>query len=115
MADGDKDIAQGTADRLVALGPVFAKHMFGGYGLFLDGTMFGLVWRGTLYFKVGEANRAEYTRARAEPFAYLRGKERVEMSYATVPKKVLADGALLAEWAGRALAAARAPKRRKRR
>ena len=115
MADGDRDIAQGTADRLVALGPVFAKHMFGGYGLFLDGTMFGLVWRGTVYFKVGEANRAEYRAARSRPFAYQRGEDTVEMSYSTVPKKVLADPATLAAWAKRALGVARSKRTRGRR
>jgi DNA transformation protein len=115
MADGDRDIAQGTADRLVAMGPVVAKHMFGGYGLFLDGTMFGLVWRGTVYFKVGEANRAEYARARSRPFAYRRGDDTVEMSYSTVPEKVLAEATMLVDWAARALDVARAKRARPRR
>ena len=115
MADGDKEYAAEIADRLVALGPVRARRMFGGHGIFLDGTMFGLVWRGALYFKVGEANRAEYERAHAAPFAYLRGPTRIEMSYAAVPKTVLTDPALLAEWGERALAVARTPKRKKRR
>jgi len=115
MADGDREVAQGTADRLVAMGPVVAKHMFGGYGLFLDGTMFGLVWRGTVYFKVGEANRAEYRAARARPFAYQRGEDTVEMSYSTVPKKVLADSKTLTAWARRSLGVARKARARPRR
>jgi DNA transformation protein len=115
MADGDRNIAQGTADRLVAMGPVVAKHMFGGYGLFLDGTMFGLVWRGTVYFKVGDANRADYAKAQSRPFAYLRGDETVEMSYSTVPKKVMSDSEALADWAKRSLGVARAKRTRRKR
>ena len=38
-------------DILEPLGPVRAKRMFGGAGLFLDGTMFGLIIDDILYFK----------------------------------------------------------------
>jgi DNA transformation protein and related proteins len=113
MAKDDAELGARIADRLVAMGPVAARRMFGGTGLFLDGTMFGLVWRGAVYFKVGPANRAQYVAAASEPFAYMRGARRIEMSYATVPDAVLADGAQLADWGERALAVARAKKRRK--
>ena len=33
-------------------GPVYSKRMFGGHGIFLDGIMFGLVFRDTFYLKV---------------------------------------------------------------
>ena len=81
------------------MGPVRPRAMFGGHGLFLDGTMFGLVWRGTLYFKVGDANKGDYDAAGSQPFAYLRGSERVEMSYCTLPDDVLSDSAVLTAWA----------------
>ena len=38
-------------DLLAPLGPVQAKRMFGGAGLFLDGTMFGLIVDDVLYLK----------------------------------------------------------------
>ena len=38
------------------LGPVSARRMFGGVGLFHGGNMFGLIARDELYLKVGEAN-----------------------------------------------------------
>jgi DNA transformation protein len=34
---------------LAALGPVIARAMFGGYGLYLDGRMFALICNGALY------------------------------------------------------------------
>ena len=36
-------------DLLAPLGPVQAKRMFGGTGLFFDGTMFGLIVDDVLY------------------------------------------------------------------
>lgn len=117
MARGDNDLPETIAGRLVALGPVEARRMFGGHGIFLEGTMFGLVWRRTLYFKTGEANRAQYEEAGSRFFTYDRGTRRVSMSYMTVPDEALADSALLAEWGERAYAVARAakakPKRRR--
>jgi DNA transformation protein len=115
MPGSGKDLPARIADRLVALGPVRPRAMFGGHGVFLDGVMFGLIVRDQLYFKVGDANRGEYAKARAKPFSYIRGSHRVEMSYMTVPQKVLADSAVLADWAERALDVARASRAKKRR
>jgi len=112
MASGDKEFSTRVADRLVAMGPVRPRAMFGGHGLFLDGTMFGLVWRGTLYFKVGAANKGDYDAAGSEPFAYMRGNERIEMSYSTLPDDVFANSATLTAWAERALDVARASRRK---
>jgi DNA transformation protein len=110
MAPGDNEMAETIADRLVAMGPVRARRMFGGHGVFLDGVMFGIVWRGTLYFKTGDANRADYEKAGSAFFTYDRGPRRVSMSYMTVPDKVLGNGATLARWGEKALAVARARK-----
>ena len=114
MAARDRDFAASVADRLVALGPVRARGMFGGQGIMLDNVMFGLVWRGTLYFKTGDGNRAEYVKARMKPFAYMRGRKRVETSHMEVPKKVQANPGLFAEWGERALAVAREKKKKAR-
>ena len=113
MARGDSDFADRIADRLVAMGPVRARRMFGGHGIFLDGTMFGIVWRDRLYFKTGEANRKDYEKAGSKFFTYDRGPKRVSMSYMTVPDKVQANGATLARWGEKALAVALEKKRKK--
>ncbi len=108
-----EDLAYGAqlAGRLVALGPVEARHMFGGAGLFLDGTMFGLISGGTAYLKAGPETREAFDEAGSEPFAFMRGARRVETSYRSIPDAVLADGSALAEWGERALSVARAKKR----
>jgi DNA transformation protein len=115
MARGDSDLPGKIADRLVAMGPVRARAMFSGHGLFLDGTMFGLIVRETLYFKVGDANRKDYEKARSAPFTYTRGARRIAMSYMTVPDKALANSSLLAEWGERAHQVARDAKKKRRR
>ena len=56
-------IAQSLAARLMALGPVEAKSMFSGHGLFLDGICFALVTRDTVFLKVDARNRPEFERA----------------------------------------------------
>ena len=49
--------------RLLALGPVEARRMFGGFGLFIDGRMFALISRDRL--KVDQQ-----VAAGAQPFTY---------------------------------------------
>ena len=73
--------------------------MFGGYGLYLDGLMFGLIANDVLYFKVDDQNRQSYIDAGSGPFTY-EGKSRpVEMSYYRVPDELMDDPGRIAEWA----------------
>ena len=92
---------------LLPFGPVRARAMFGGYGLFLDEVMFGLIAGDTLYFKVDDENRPAYVAAGTGPFTYRRRTRTVEMSYYQVPQQVTADPVEMADWASGAHAAAR--------
>jgi DNA transformation protein len=76
---------------LMNLGPVTLRPMFGGWGVFLDGAMFGLVAEDVLYLKTDDANRDAFVRAGLEPFTYTRRGEGVVMSYHRAPEP-------LAEW-----------------
>ena len=55
-----------VVDMLEPLGPVSARRMFGGYGIFLDGMMFALVADDTLYLKVDDESRSEFAAAGLE-------------------------------------------------
>ena len=91
--------------------------MFGGYGLYLDGLMFGLIAYDTLYFKVDDGNRKDYVRAGTGPFTYEGKRRPVKMSYFQIPEILMEDPAELTIWAEKAYAAAkrsRAKKPRKR-
>ncbi len=99
---------------LVALGPVSARRMFGGVGLFLNGTMFGLIARDELYFKVGDSNRAAFEAAGESPFSYAtRDGPHTITSYWRCPPDLLDEPEALQEWARGAVEAAAAAARRK--
>lgn len=94
-----------VVDQLGCIGPVNAKRMFGGVGLYADGLFFGLIAGDMLYFKVDDENRQAYTSARARPFQPY-GEGSYSMSYYEVPVDVLEDIDQLRQWASGAIAAA---------
>ncbi len=64
--------ADSFVERIVAsllpLGPVHARRMFGGWGMFHEGTMFAIVASGRLYLKVDGETEARFTAAGLAPF-----------------------------------------------
>jgi DNA transformation protein and related proteins len=95
-------------EQLSGLGRVRAKRMFGGLGLYLDETFFGLVigTGGDVYFKVDDDNRPAYEAAGSGPFRPFAEKA-YAMSFWRVPADVLDDPDEMASWARDAVAAAR--------
>jgi DNA transformation protein len=97
---------------------VVARAMFGGHGLYADGLIFAIVIDDTLYFKVDDGNRAEFTELGQEPFVYTtRTGARTAMSYFRAPDEALENPGAMAQWLRSALgaalrAAAARPKRR---
>jgi DNA transformation protein len=101
------DLADHLAELVAPLGQVVARRMFGGFGLYLDGTMFGLIADGSLYLKVDDANRPAFQAAGCMPFTYLaRGAPRTIGSFWQAPGEMLEtrDAALV--WVRGALDAA---------
>jgi DNA transformation protein len=107
-----------VADQLGCIGQIVAKRMFGGVGLYHDGSFFGLIAADSLYFKVDDENRRDYEAAGAKPFQPY-GEESSSMGYYEVPVDVLEDTDQLKVWARGAVAAAErkalSGKRRKKR
>lgn len=102
-------------DLLAPMGEVSARAMFGGFGVYADGTIFAIVCDDILHLKVTNDNRAEFEAAGCEPYVYVKpGGGSGKMSYWTVPGEVMDDRDELLAWAGRALAASRAVRRPKR-
>lgn len=96
-----------------ALGPVEAKRMFGGWGLYHRGACFAIVMRETLYLKTDEANRGEFDALRLEPFTFRKGGETIETGYRAAPTEALEDPRVMAHWARGAYAAALRKRARK--
>src|SRR5262245_50058926 len=96
-----------------AFGPVTVRCMFGGAGIYADGTMFALVADGVIYLKSGESNVAMFEREGLLPFTFMRKGERMVTSYRRMPDRLYDDPEELAAWARAALAVAHQPKPRK--
>jgi DNA transformation protein len=93
-------------DQLHRLGPVEARSMFGGHGLYHERVFFGIIAGGRLYFKTDETTRGEYEDRGMGPFRA--SQKQTLTSYYEVPVDVLEDDEELAAWARRALAVAEA-------
>ena len=97
-------------DQLAGLGEVSSRRMFGGAGLYCDEFFFGLIADDTLYLRVDDSNRAEFTTRAAQPFRPYADRPHLSMSYYEAPAGVLEDARELTEWARRSVAVAqRAP------
>jgi DNA transformation protein and related proteins len=98
-------------DLFAPFGPVTMRRMFGGAGLWSDGSMFGLVFDGAIFLKVDETSIPDFAREGSRPFVYTRAKSpgrvgRASLSYWRLPERLYDDPEELAVWAGRALAIA---------
>lgn len=69
-----------------------ARGMFGGYGLYGEGTIFALIIGSSLFFKVNGATKEKYEKMGSHPFTYTHkdGKE-VSVSYWLVPEELFDD------------------------
>ena len=110
----DKSVCDYFTARLTPMGPVTGRSMFGGFGIFMDGLMFGLIAYDEIYFKVDDDNRSDYDAAGSRPFTYEGKSKPVEMSYWKIPEPVAEDDANLIAWAESAYNAARRAKKKKR-
>jgi DNA transformation protein and related proteins len=77
---------------------VSARKMFGGYGLYREGLMFGLIVEDELFFKTDSNNVAQFERAGSHPFVYQSQTRTVQMSYWSAPAASLDSPAEMCEW-----------------
>ena len=93
-------------DLLAPLGPVTARRMFGGAGLYRRGVMFALITRAdVLYFRTDAANRDDYAAAGMGPFVPF-ADGRMTMPYHEAPAALMEDAEDMCAWADRAWQAA---------
>jgi DNA transformation protein len=114
MSESAADMAF-ACDLFSGMGPVTARRMFGGVGLYAGAVMFGLIDDGRIYLKTDETLKRELTVAGAVSWIYA---ERTgpkagiaqETSYWSLPESALDDPDEAAAWGRRALAVAEALK-----
>ena len=106
MAGKESEFVSYVLESLRPLGPVSARRMFGGHGIYLHGVMFALVADDQLYLKVDDGNRGAYQAAGLEAFSYDGRGRAIRMSYHEAPGEGFDDPEVLCAWAREAYAAA---------
>ena len=79
-----------VADLLSPLGKITYRHMFGGFGIYVDGRIVAIADDGVLYLKADDQNRPRFETAGMEPFRPFPGRD-TAMSYYQVPADALDD------------------------
>ncbi len=92
--------------QLDTLGPIRARNMFGGVGLYYEGLFFAIIADNTLYFKVDDSNREDFEAESMEPFKPFEEKP-YTMNYYEIPIEILEDMDDLNQWALKSLEVAR--------
>jgi len=87
-------------------GPIHPRRMFGGYGLFHKGLMFGLVADDVLYLKVDETISPYFEERGLDQFQYVKNGQSIKMSYFMTPEDIFDDLEEAKIWAGRSYEAA---------
>jgi DNA transformation protein and related proteins len=105
-----QDFVDYAIDQLKSIGPIVAKRMFGGVGLYARDRFFALISDDVLYLKADDSNRTEFIARGATPFQPFADKPTRSMSYYSVPLDVFEDTDELTLWAHKALAIANPPK-----
>ena len=87
-------------------GPISAKRMFGGYGIYHDGLMFGLVADDVLYLKADEVAKTAFVDLGLPQFEYAKNGKKTRMSYYLAPEEIYDDPEAARAWAERGYGAA---------
>lgn len=96
--------------QLREMGPVTTKKMFGGVGIFLEGTMFAkITGDGIPFLRVDDTNRGDFETLGQEQF--YSGDKKKGMPYYQVPTIILEDQQRLLQWATKAYGVALANKK----
>ncbi len=114
------EFVEHVVESLRAFGPVEARSMFGGWGLYHEGLFFALVADDVLYLKADDQNRAEFDARGLDPWVFepKRG-QRIVTQYRQAPEEGFESAEVMAKWArsgyGAALRAAAKKARKGRR
>ena len=87
-------------------GHIEAKRMFGGYGLYREGLMFGLVAADVLYLKADEGTVELFIGLNLPPFEYEKAGKTMKIAYYQAPEELFDDPQVAKQWAELALGAA---------
>ena len=83
-------------EKLSQIGGITSKKMFGGYGIFHEGKMFGIVdAKGQSYLKADDSNRTDFEASGSHKHS--------RMPYYSIPEDIYNDPETLVTWAKKAI------------
>ena len=101
-------------DLFEAHGAIQTRRMFGGFGMYVDSKIVGIIVRTRIYLKTDDESRKAFIAEKCKPFTYQKktGKG-VSLRYFAIPERLYDDGEALAEWIRKAEAIADARPKKK--
>jgi len=87
-------------------GPIRARRMFGGFGIYHDDLMFGLVADDVLYLKADAASAENFIARGLTQFEYMKQGKPMRLSYYTAPEEIFDNPDAAKAWASLAFEAA---------
>lgn len=72
--------------------------MFGGYGIYKDGIIAGIIIQDELYFKADPESAKDYDALGSKPFTYDANGKTIKMSYWQVPPDIMENDKVLGAW-----------------
>jgi DNA transformation protein len=87
-------------------GEIRSRRMFGGYGIYHNDLMFGLIEDNVLYLKTDNESVTRFEEKGLDPFQYVKNGKAMNMSYFLAPEEIYDDPEAATEWAKIAYAAA---------
>jgi DNA transformation protein len=103
MAIQNRFVASVLAQMRDVIGPVRARAMFGGYGVYQDDTMFAIVGDDTLYFKADGTTSGAFTARSLNPFTYVSRGRTVALQYYEAPPEVFEEVEAMRLWSQQAI------------
>lgn len=97
-SDSFKDFVM---DQMGGLPGVTCRAMFGGYGLYQGKVFFGIIHKGSLYFKTNEQTKPAYVKKGMKPFRP--NAKQALKTYYEVPGAITEDSDQLKVWAEKAV------------
>ena len=98
----DRSVCDDITTWLTPPEPVMGRAMFGGFGIFMDGFMFGLIADSDLYLEVDAENRPAFESAGSHPFTCEGKSKPGPMSCWKLTEQILNDPKALIERASAA-------------
>ncbi|MBV8659926.1 MAG: TfoX/Sxy family protein [Burkholderiales bacterium] len=91
-------------EQLAPMGPITARSMFGGWGVYCHGIIFSIVVDDVAYLKTDATTEPRFEQAGSGPFRYsMHDGREMKMAYWRIPDDVMEDRGAMIKWSREAL------------